>query len=154
MDRKAIGRQIHNLRRAKGWSLRELGQRAGVSFSHLAAIERGTSLPSLEYLEALSKALDVSISTLLANGERVRVDLKMALRDPRSVVTYGDRVLSSLEKEELSDVVESVIKFKDVDLEAEIRGMAADMEQDYGVPISNASARETKAAPSGGRVFF
>lgn len=56
--RSVLGRQIRLARTEKGWTLRELSELSLVSVSQLSSIERGTHLPSVESLVAISTALE------------------------------------------------------------------------------------------------
>ncbi len=55
--RSELGRQVRVARTEKGWTLRDLSAASGVSVSQLSSIERGTHLPSVESLLAISSAL-------------------------------------------------------------------------------------------------
>lgn len=74
--RLTIGQGLRSLRQLRGWSLAELGRRAGVSPAHLSAIERGRSAASLRILDCLTAALGVKTTDLLeereAPGDRIR----------------------------------------------------------------------------------
>ncbi|GKX57079.1 LacI family transcriptional regulator [Leminorella grimontii] len=56
-------------REARGWSLAELAQRAGVSRAMVYKIERGESSPTATLLGRLSGAFGISMSTLIARAE-------------------------------------------------------------------------------------
>ena len=56
--RGVLGRQIRLARTERGWTLRELSELSSVSVSQLSSIERGTHLPSVESLVAVSIALE------------------------------------------------------------------------------------------------
>jgi len=64
-----IGARLKRIRKKKGFSLRGLGKAAHVSHSFIADIESGRSKPSLDTLNSLAKALDVSILEL-TGGEK------------------------------------------------------------------------------------
>jgi DNA-binding NtrC family response regulator len=64
--RSVLGRQIRLSRTEKGWTLRELSEISAVSVSQLSSIERGTHLPSVESLVAISTALGASPSAWFA----------------------------------------------------------------------------------------
>ena len=66
--RDELGRQIRLSRIERGWTLRDLSERSGVSVSQLSSIERGAHLPSLESLLAVSMALDAAPSAWLAGA--------------------------------------------------------------------------------------
>ncbi len=56
----ALGQEVRQLRKARGLTLKGLGTAAGVSLSHISAIERGVSNPSVDVLNAISEALQVT----------------------------------------------------------------------------------------------
>lgn len=55
-----LGSEIRQVRNVRQMTLRDLATLANVSVSHLSAIERGNSSPSLEIVHRLSQALDLS----------------------------------------------------------------------------------------------
>ncbi len=59
--RTALGRQILQGRRARGWTQADLGGRAGVSRSLISAIETGAVGVGIPTLECLAKALDADL---------------------------------------------------------------------------------------------
>lgn len=60
-----IGRLLHELRVGRGISLREGARKAGCAPSFLSQVEKGRSSPSLETLERLAGAFDLSVLELL-----------------------------------------------------------------------------------------
>jgi transcriptional regulator with XRE-family HTH domain len=65
---RALGKQIRELRKARGMTLADLAHRAGMSVSFLSQVERSISNPSVIALHEISRALDVNISWFFANG--------------------------------------------------------------------------------------
>lgn len=65
--RKRFGLAIRQRRHELGISQEELSFRAGLHRTYVSDIERGSRNPSLENIEKLAKALDISVSTLFAN---------------------------------------------------------------------------------------
>ncbi|MER5971375.1 helix-turn-helix transcriptional regulator [Streptomyces sp. NPDC002055] len=61
---QGVGARIHELRALRGYSLRELAQRAHVSKSMLSDVERGERHPSEQVIAAVAKALHVSVPVL------------------------------------------------------------------------------------------
>jgi transcriptional regulator with XRE-family HTH domain len=53
------GRQLHELRRARGHTLKELSLASGLSIGLLSQLERGKSAPTIRSLQALSRALQI-----------------------------------------------------------------------------------------------
>ncbi len=66
--RSVLGRQIRLARTERGWTLRELSEVSSVSVSQLSSIERGTHLPSVESLIAVSSALGANPSAWFATA--------------------------------------------------------------------------------------
>jgi transcriptional regulator with XRE-family HTH domain len=67
-----IGTEVRRLRKSLDLTVAELGAAAGISAGMLSKIENGTISPSLATLAALSKALNVSISSLFAESDERR----------------------------------------------------------------------------------
>ncbi len=57
--------RLRTLRRQKDLSQTELGQRAGLHYTHIGRFERGASRPSGDTLKRLADALDVTSDYLL-----------------------------------------------------------------------------------------
>jgi len=64
--RERLGHSIKMLRVERDWSLKDLATQTKLSVSQISAIERGTNLPSIESLLAISKAFDKKPSDILA----------------------------------------------------------------------------------------
>src|SRR5260370_15434089 len=56
--RERLGHSIKMLRVERDWSLKDLATHTKLSVSQISAIERGTNLPSIESLLAVSKAFE------------------------------------------------------------------------------------------------
>src|SRR5579871_1185526 len=63
--RELLGHRIKMLRVERDWSLKDLANQSKLSVSQMSAIERGTNLPSIESLLAISKAFDKKPSEIL-----------------------------------------------------------------------------------------
>src|SRR5687767_8962813 len=68
-DQLQIGPRIRSLREAMGLSLRELGERAGVSAPMLSQVERGETSPTLAIAQRIARGLELSLSQLLRLDE-------------------------------------------------------------------------------------
>lgn len=64
--RERLGHKIKMLRVERDWSLKDLATQTKLSVSQISAIERGTNLPSIESLLAISKAFEKKPSEILA----------------------------------------------------------------------------------------
>src|SRR4051794_24003554 len=71
----AIGDRVHALREAMGLSLRDLGERSGVSAPMLSQVERGETSPTLAVAAKIAAGLELTLSQLLRldEGEHVAV---------------------------------------------------------------------------------
>lgn len=72
MDEKGLGRRLQEARRKAGFTQQELCQKAGLSYSTLAKIERGAiKAPSIFTIQSIAEAIDTSLDELM--GRRVVV---------------------------------------------------------------------------------
>jgi transcriptional regulator with XRE-family HTH domain len=67
-----IGAEVRKLRKEHELTVSELGIAAGISAGMLSKIENGTISPSLATLDAVAKALNVSISRLFSDSDERR----------------------------------------------------------------------------------
>lgn len=74
--RATLSVAVRQLRGAKGLSMRDLGERAGISHELVNQIERGLANPSIDIVTNLAKALGVEVATLAAlpKADRNTVD--------------------------------------------------------------------------------
>ncbi len=63
-----MGDRLRAARRSRGFSLRELADRLGVSSSLISQVETGRASPSVSTLYAIANELDISLDALLFNG--------------------------------------------------------------------------------------
>ena len=61
-----LGRKLRALRNSLGMTQEQLAEGADISLKHLGEIERGRGNPTLATLEALAKALHVTLSDLIS----------------------------------------------------------------------------------------
>ena len=71
MDSKLVGAQIAHLRKEKGLSQNDLGDRLGVSFQAVSKWKRGETLPDTAILLDLANALETSVDCILTGGSQV-----------------------------------------------------------------------------------
>jgi transcriptional regulator with XRE-family HTH domain len=81
----AVGRRIRALREAMGLSLRDLGERAGVSAPMLSQVERGETSPTLAVAVKIAAGLELTLSQLLRldEGQHVAVSRSDSRRRSR-----------------------------------------------------------------------
>ena len=84
MNMQAVGRQIADLRRAKGLTQAELGERLGVTYQAVSKWERSETLPDTAMLPELAEVLETTIDNLLRGGQRtVAYTRKLTVEDLR-----------------------------------------------------------------------
>jgi transcriptional regulator with XRE-family HTH domain len=80
-----IGRVIRRERQDRQLTIKELGDKAGLSEIYVGEIERGQKYPSSKVLESLARALDLDLADLLElMAEEIRFE-----RQPEAVKTIG-----------------------------------------------------------------
>ncbi|KIL38247.1 DNA-binding protein [Gordoniibacillus kamchatkensis] len=104
--------QLRDMRKLKGFTIRELADRSGVSAAYISQLENGNrGVPSPEVLMKLSEGLNVSYSALMrlagyleaedsgsnAPAAKTPVNLRRFLRD--NELMFDGVVLSELDKE-------------------------------------------------------
>lgn len=70
MNIEKVGEQIALLRKEKGLTQSELGERIGVSFQAVSKWERGETLPDVTLLPDLAKILETTIDNILLGNEK------------------------------------------------------------------------------------
>lgn len=66
-----IGLLIKSIRKEKGYTLKELSQKVGISISFLSDIENGRSNPSVERLVDIALALETPVSFFLGDNQKI-----------------------------------------------------------------------------------
>lgn len=56
-----LGKRIASIRKAKGLTQQELGEKAQLNYKHIGDIERGVQNPSLTLLQSIADGLDIEI---------------------------------------------------------------------------------------------
>lgn len=84
----SLGQRVRRLRRAREWSLQELGQRCGLSTSTLSKLENNLVALTYDKIMRVSEALGVNISEMLV--EPAAPDPTQAVTARRSLARQGD----------------------------------------------------------------
>jgi transcriptional regulator with XRE-family HTH domain len=80
-----IGRVVRRERQERNLTIKELGDKAGLSEIYVGEIERGQKYPSAKVLESIATALDLDIADLLElMAEEIRYE-----REPRTTNAIG-----------------------------------------------------------------
>lgn len=110
---KKTAHQIKFFRLRRGLSQEALAHSAGINPAFLGHIERSLKCPSVDTLNKIASALDLSISELM-NFENDEENEDENDRKFKAVqkINFMIRDLSPQEVEEISDIVAEIIKFK------------------------------------------
>lgn len=107
-DLISIGSEMRQVRKARQLTLRDVAESSGVSVSHLSAIERGATNPSLEVVHRIAHALDIDAGWFFPRRpgggpmerayvvrRRNRRDLNTLYREDKEQIGLSDELLSS-----------------------------------------------------------
>ena len=65
---RRLGRELRGLRKARGFTLAVLAQRSKLSIGYLSLLERNLSMPSINSLHSISRALGVTVGWFFEAG--------------------------------------------------------------------------------------
>ena len=71
IDAAKVGRQIADLRKVKGLTQSQLGERLNISFQAVSKWERGETLPDVGISLDLAKVLETTVDHILNGGQRM-----------------------------------------------------------------------------------
>jgi predicted transcriptional regulator/DNA-binding XRE family transcriptional regulator len=90
LDLNMFGQRLRHIRRSRGLTLAELGERVGRAPSVLSLLENGRREPKLSLIEALASALSVSSAELMRNQPPSRrAQLELALAEAQQDPSYA-----------------------------------------------------------------
>ena len=104
----AIGKRIRTFRNAQGISLEELSFKADLNAAHLGQIERGLRNPTIETLNRIATALDISFYELIGSVEEVPQKQPETNEIKRKI----DAQLSSMTLDEQKDILRIIRIFR------------------------------------------
>lgn len=87
---KSFGKRVKSLREGRGYSLRELGKKLGVSASHISRVERGLAPPSPKLVRLLAEEFEAPDLFVLA-GRKVPSDFFREREEDREGGTGGGK---------------------------------------------------------------
>ena len=79
-----FGKRLKLLRKARGLTQEQLGEKAGIDYKHIGAIERGVKTPSFDAIERLAKALKVNYYEMFLSDQRPQkedADFEVLIKD-------------------------------------------------------------------------
>jgi transcriptional regulator with XRE-family HTH domain len=91
--RRLLGEVLREQRQSQGRTLRDVSAEARVSLGYISEIERGQKEASSECLAAICAALDVPLSTVMAevSGELAREEANMSALTSLTLATHRRR---------------------------------------------------------------
>lgn len=98
--REVVGSRIRALRRAAGWTLEDLAERADLHPNFLGLLERGRKNPSIDVVSRVAVGLGVELASLVDAGElRGATELRALIRERTASMADADlrRVLRVLD---------------------------------------------------------
>ena len=124
IDMNKIGCQIASLRKAKGLTQNELGERLGISFQAVSKWERGETLPDVSLLVGLANILETSVDHILRGGEKImNYRGKITVADMKEGIKSLEKVGELLGKDTLiyRSAIEGINTRMDTDIEEAFR---------------------------------
>ncbi len=106
-----LGKQIRNIRHSKGISQEKLAEIANLNVSFIGQIERGVKKPTVETIEKIVNALDISFYELFSFKEIKDKSLNSSITDK---IVFEIAHLPLKEQEAVYKIVKQVLQIKDI----------------------------------------
>lgn len=97
MDQIKIGKFIAELRKERGYTQEQLGEKLGITNKTISRWENGNYMPGVEMLSLLSKEFGISINELI-KGERLETEDFKKAADDNLVSALNDSAFTLKEK--------------------------------------------------------
>ncbi len=120
IDIEKVGAQIAALRKAKGLTQAELGERLNVSFQAVSKWERAETMPDIGLLVDLAHILETSVDSILTGGEKtINYRGKITVSDMRDGIACIEKCGKLLGKDNLiyRSAVDGINKGMNTDIE-------------------------------------
>ena len=107
----AAGDSIKKFRKQKGYTQKQLAEKAGISRTALIRYENGETSPSIQILQQIAEALEVSVSVLIDEGDNAEEKLKPFLENIKYVQNkLSRRDLYEMLAEEAAELSQAALK--------------------------------------------
>jgi len=112
-EKMRVGERIRYYRLLKGMSQEALALEANINAAFLGHLERGLKSPTVTTLEKITDALEISMGELFSDGllQRGKHDRKQAAIEHMEYLLHG---VSDEEAEQLVEIIQSVMKFRNI----------------------------------------
>ena len=134
---EGLGRAIKVRRTGLDLSRKELAERAGVSYSYLAEIEKGSKSPSSKKLGKIAEALGLALHQLLESAESWRMPLSVGERLRERLGMTRRRGAVTARERDVADSASWTGTFGMERIEAEPDVSFPDLEETLGSPSSD-----------------
>jgi transcriptional regulator with XRE-family HTH domain len=85
-----IGNRLRELREEKEYSQGDIESRTGLLRCYISRVENGHTVPSIDTLEKLARALEIPMYRLFTTEENVKA-LSVVKKNPNSAERFGER---------------------------------------------------------------
>ncbi|MED0705272.1 helix-turn-helix domain-containing protein [Aneurinibacillus aneurinilyticus] len=106
----SVGEKIRTLRKKSGLSQERLAFKAGIAPSYMGQVERGTKSPTIDILEKIAVALDVTLEELFSFDQNVSEQVDKTIIEKIAFQLYGR---SKMEQEAIYNFVKQLLLFRD-----------------------------------------
>lgn len=100
----SLKENIKRLRKDNGWTIKELARRTDMNPPHISRIETGKYQPSLETVEKLALAFEVTIDYLMHNTDGTAEEIRIENESMAERI----KLLNTLSEKEQSTVIEVI----------------------------------------------
>ncbi|MCS7460830.1 helix-turn-helix domain-containing protein [Paenibacillus doosanensis] len=105
-----VGAKIRDFRLERGFSQERLAFKAGLNTSYIGQLERGEKSPTLDSLEKVATALDVSLEELFRFSNSVEIEADYSIAQKIAFQLHGR---SEMEQEAVYNFVKQLLWFRD-----------------------------------------
>lgn len=117
MDNKRIGKLIGDLRKKKGLTQQELGDKVGVGFRAVSKWENGVTLPDISIIQELSRILGINVDYLLSpssyysdlHRKTIKEKIKFSIFPENKINNYKEENNKVLREIGIAIVVEVIV---------------------------------------------
>lgn len=106
---KLIGEKIRTTRKFRGLSQEGLAEKAGLNVSFIGQIERGGKKPTIETLDKIVSALDITFAELFSMENQAQIKDSTVLE--KISFELSDRSVE--EQEDLYNLLKQILRFRD-----------------------------------------
>ena len=107
-ERVELSQRIRFLRKKKGLNQGELAEKVGINPSHLSRLENGKYQPSVDALQKIAEALEVSVDFLLSDDDSGELEVKIENKSLSERLRLID-TLDEADQQALIQVIDSML---------------------------------------------